>query len=85
MSLNLRHEENTKTIDYFLVDNKPEPWDDSEPSAVVPKKTDCEYFNLMNPFLVSLVISFVGYLFKVLSMSWYKFMTPFRHHLHLVI
>ena len=36
VSLNLCHEENTKTIDYFLVDNKPEPWDDSEPSADVP-------------------------------------------------
>ena len=37
LSLNIRHEENTKTIDYFLVDNKPEPWDDSEPSAIVPE------------------------------------------------
>ena len=36
VSLNLFHEENTKTIDYFLADNKPEPWDDSEHIAVVP-------------------------------------------------
>ena len=38
VSLNICHEENAKKLDYFLVDNKPEPWDDSEPSAVVPKK-----------------------------------------------
>ena len=39
----------------------------------------------MTPFLVSLVISFMGYRFKILRMSWYKCMTPFRDHLHLVM
>ena len=85
VSRNLCHEEYTQKLDYFLVDNKPEPWDDSEPSAVVRKNFDHEYFNLMNLFLVSLVISFVGSRFKLLRMSWYKYMTPFRDHLHLVI
>ena len=76
--LNICPEENTKTIDYFLVDNKPEPWDDSKPSVVVKgKKIDYEYFNLIIQFLVSLVVSFVGYRFKLLSMSWYKCMTRF--------
>ena len=69
-----------------MVDNKPEPWDDSETSAVFPeKKFDDEYFNIMNSFLVSLVIYFVGSRFKFLRMSWYKCMTPFQHHLNLVI
>ena len=35
VSLNFCHEENTKTIDYFLVDNKQEPWYNYELSAVV--------------------------------------------------
>ena len=35
VSLNLCHEENTKKLDYYLVGKKPEPWDYSEPSAVV--------------------------------------------------
>ena len=35
VSLNICHEENTKTTDYFLVDKKPEPWDARETSAVV--------------------------------------------------
>ena len=86
MSLNICHEENTKKIDSFLVDNKPEPWNDSEPSAVVPKKiVDYEYFNLMTLFLVSLVISLVGYWFKIFRISWYKCMTPFIDHLHWVM
>ena len=38
VSLNIFHEENTKRLDYFLVDNKQEPCGDSEPSAVVPEK-----------------------------------------------
>ena len=33
--LNIIHEENTKALDYFLVDNKQEPWYDYQPSAVV--------------------------------------------------
>ena len=33
--INIYHEENSKTFDFVLVDNKPEPWDDYEPSAVV--------------------------------------------------
>ena len=52
--LNICPEENTKTIDYFLVDNKPEPWDDFKPSVVVKgEKIDYEYFNLIIQFLVS--------------------------------
>ena len=33
VSLNIFYEENIKKLDYCLVDNKPEPWNDSEPSA----------------------------------------------------
>ena len=72
-------------LDYILVDNKQEKWYDSEPSAVVPEFFYHEYFNLMTTLLVSLLISLVGYQFKLLRMSWYKCMTPFRDHLHLVI
>ena len=61
VSLNICNEENTKTM-IFLVDNKQKPCYDSEPSAVVPGgKFDYEYFNVTTPFLVYLVISFVGY------------------------
>ena len=60
-SLNICHEENAKKIDYSFVHNKLERGDDSEPSAVVPKNLDYEYFHLMTPFLVSFVIYFVGY------------------------
>ena len=33
MSLNLRHEVDTKNLEYLMVDNKQEPWYDSKPSA----------------------------------------------------
>ena len=33
VSPNLWHEVNTKNIDYFMVDNKKEPWGDSKPSV----------------------------------------------------
>ena len=69
-----------------MVDKKQEPWYDFEPSAVVKGgEFDYEYFNLINTFILSLIISFVASRFKLLSMSWYKCMTPFRYHLHLVI
>ena len=61
-----------------MVDNKSEPWDNSESSAVVKEFFDYEYFNLMTPFIVSLVIYFVEYRFKLLRMYWCKCMTPFR-------
>ena len=51
----------------YLFDNKPEPWNDSQPSAVVPKQFDYKYFNPMTPIIVYLVISLVGYLFKLLG------------------
>ena len=39
----------------------------------------------MTPFILSLVISFVGYHFKILRKSWCNFMTPFIEKLQLVI
>ena len=39
----------------------------------------------MTPFLVTLVRSGVGSPFKIFMMYWYKCMTPFSYHLHLVI
>ena len=42
------------------------------------RKNDYKYLNSMNPFLLSLAIYFVGSQFKLLKMSWYKCMTPFR-------
>ena len=68
-----------------MVDNKQEPWYYYQPSAVIPKNIDYKYLNLMTPFLLSLVISFMGSQLKTLIMSWYKCMTPFRNHLQLVI
>ena len=64
-------------LDYLCIDTKQEPCYDSEPSEFFPQKNDYEYFNLMTPYLVSLVISFVGYQFKLLMMSWYKCVTQF--------
>ena len=73
-------------LDCFLVDNKLEPWVHSEPRAVVHDKYfDYEYFNPINSFIVSLVISFVGSWFKLSRMYWYECMIPFLYHLHLVI
>ena len=39
MSLNLWHEVNTKELEYFMVDNKQEPWYDSKTSVDDLKKT----------------------------------------------
>ena len=59
--LHIFQEEHFKKLDHFLVDNKKYPWYDYEPSAIVPEiKCDHEYFNLLTPFLVSLVMFFVG-------------------------
>ena len=86
VSLKLWHEVNTKKLDYFLVDNKQEPWYGSKPSACSKtKQSYFQYLNSMTPFLLSLVIYFVGSWFKILRMSWYKFMTPFWDNLQLVI
>ena len=69
-----------------MVDKKQEPWHDSEPIAVVPEKTfDYKYFNLITPFIVSLVISFVGCQLKLFRVSWYECMTLFQDHPQLVI
>ena len=68
-----------------MVDNKQEPWYDYEPSADGKKQFGYQYLNSMNPFILSLVISLVGYRFKILRMSWYKFMTPFQDNLQLVL
>ena len=38
VSLNICHEENTKNIDFFVIDRKQEPWYDSESIAVVLEK-----------------------------------------------
>ena len=56
-----------------------------KPVQLFRKKFDYESFNLMTPFLVSLVVSFVWSRFKLLRMSWYKCMTPFQYQLHSVI
>ena len=39
VSVNICHEENTKTLDYFLVDKKQQPWFNSQPSAVVQENS----------------------------------------------
>ena len=61
-----------------MVDNKQELWYDLKPSAD-GKKTQFgfQYLNSMTPFILYLVISFVESQFKILRMSWYKYMTPF--------
>ena len=61
VSLNLWYEENTKNLEYFILDNKQEPWYDSKPSADGKKKFDYQYLNSMTPFLLYLAIYFVGY------------------------
>ena len=86
VSLNLWHEVNTKNIEYFMVDNKQEPWYDSKPSVDGKKQHfNYQYLNSMTIFILSLVIYFVGSWFKLLRMSWYKCMKPFRDNLQLAI
>ena len=46
----LWHEVNTKTFEYFLADDKEEPWYDSETSADGKKTVQFKYLNSMTPF-----------------------------------
>ena len=86
VSLNLWHELNPKKLDCFMIDNKQEPWYDSKPSLESLKKQFYyKYLKSMTPFVLSLVISFVGSWFKILRVSWYKCITPFWDKVKLVV
>ena len=69
-----------------MVDNKQEPWYYSKPSEdYLGKRFDDQYLKSITPFLLSLIISFLGSQFKILRMSWYKCMISFRDKLRLVM
>ena len=67
-----------------MVDNKQEPWYYSKTSTNGKKVFDQKYLKSMTPFLLYLVIYFLGSRFNILRMSWYRCMTPFRGRLKLV-
>ena len=52
--------------------------------SIIKKQFEYQYLNSMTPFLWSLVIYFVGYRFKRMIISWYKYMTPFLDNIRLV-
>ena len=65
-----------------MADNKQEPCYYSKPSADCKKiHFDYQCLKSMTPFILSLVIPFVGFKFKILRISWYKCMKPFRYNL----
>ena len=69
-----------------MADNKQEPCYYSKPSADCKKiHFDYQCLKSMTPFILSLVIPFVGFKFKILRISWYKCMKPFRYNLQLII
>ena len=82
---------NRQKINDFLVDNTNE--DDSDSQNVCPflqNKSGQEKYlqytlNSINPFLLSLLMLSVGSRHKLLHISWYKNMKPFRTNLKFVI
>ena len=52
-----------------------------KPKRIIKKTFDYQYLKSMNPFILSLVIYFVGSRLRILRISWYKCMTPFRDNL----
>ena len=71
-------------------DKKQESWYDSEVKVLLKKSSDGKKqlnltLNSINVFPISLVITFVGSWYKILRISWYKYMTPFRENLQQVI
>ena len=68
-----------------MVDNNQEPWYDSKPSTDDKKSARLSICELNDSIFKYLVIYFVGSRIKILRISWYKRMTPFRENLQLVI
>ena len=74
-----------------MVDNRQEPWYYSEvevspkPIADGPKENLNLNLKSINKFPLYLLIYFVGPRFKILRMSWYKYITPFLYNLELFI
>ena len=60
VSLNLLHELNTQKLEYFIVDNKDEPWYYSKYSADGLKTDQLSIFELNDSIYLYLGISFVG-------------------------
>ena len=69
------------------METKVEPDDENPPhnSEYGKYKYLQQTLNSINAFLLSQVISYVVSNFKLLRMSWYKIMKPFRENLKLVI
>ena len=84
MSLILYHETNTKKLEYFLVDKKPEYFNESEleklpKTSADHKLKDLKFtLNSMNLFPLSLVVSFMGSKLKKLRIYWYKIWNHFN-------
>ena len=82
---------NIKNIEDLLVNNTEEYMSESdEPkphkfSEYSQNKYLCQNLNSMHAFLPSLVMLFVGSQLKILRMSWYSSMKPFKTNLNLSI
>ena len=85
VSLIICHKESIKNLIIFLLITNQNYGMILNPLQLFLGENDSEHFNLLNLFLLSLVIYFSGSQFNLLRMSCYKFMTPFRDHTHLVI
>ena len=91
MSTTFSNVKDTKKIEEFLVENIMEnhyEYEDKKP----PHHSEAgqiiylqQNLNSINAFLMSLVMSYVGSRFKLLTMSWYKNMIPFRTNFKLFI
>ena len=71
----------------FFNENDSESGDENPPrhSEYKQPKYLQKHLNSINSFLLSLVVSYVGYRFKLLRMFWYKSMKPLRTKIKLVI
>ena len=91
LSLILSNETNTKKLEKVLVENKPEYFFKNILKKLPKHSEDVQFkylkhsLNSINEFLLLLVMSFVGSQLKILRMSWYTSMKPFRTNLELVI
>ena len=91
MSLKLSTVKDIKNIEIFLAENIKEiiySSEDENPrkySKNVQMKDLQQTLKSMNDSLLSLLMSYVGSVFQLLSMYWYRSMKPFRNNLKLVM
>ena len=91
MSLTLSNDKNINKLEGFRVHNTEEymyEYDEVRPrkySEDVQMKYLVQTLNLMNTFILLLVMSYMGSKLKILRISWYSIMKLFQTNLKLVI